>query len=130
MSSNTNLNSTCGNGLLTTSSNWNTLNTNVISNSIGTGNRIIYTNGRNYTYYDFESKVLDIEKLSKLDKTKRKMLFKLFTEFIKAENYNNSKIMYNTLESYNLIIEKNALNRKIKISNLKNINNNSDENNR
>jgi hypothetical protein len=127
MASNTlaTLNSTCGNVLLTTSttsSNWN--------NVVSYGNRYTFTNGSNHEYYDFESKVLDIEKLSKLDKTKRKMLFKLFTEFIKAENYNNSKIMYNTLESYNLIIEKNALNRKIKISNLKNINNNSDENNR
>jgi hypothetical protein len=69
-------------------------------------------------YYDFTNKVLDLEKLSKMEPVKREMIFNLFLNFMNNENHNSKTIMYNTLESYNVIVEKKALDRKIKIDNV------------
>ncbi len=68
--------------------------------------------------YEYETKVLDIEKLLTLEETKRNMIFELFINFTKCKNYNVRKIIHNTLESYGVIIEQKALERKIKISNI------------
>ncbi len=68
--------------------------------------------------YDFTTKVLDLEKLSKIELVKREMLFNLFLNFMNNENHSSKTIMYNTLESYNVITEKKTLDRKIKIDNV------------
>jgi hypothetical protein len=68
--------------------------------------------------YEYETKVLDIEKLLTLEETKRNMIFELFINFTKCKDYDIKKIIKNTLESYGVIIEQKALERKIKISNI------------
>lgn len=68
-----------------------------------------------------ETKVLDLEKILLIeDKNKRKILLKLIMNYSRCDNSEIEKLLKNTLESYNLIIEKKALERKIKISSLMN----------
>ncbi len=71
-----------------------------------------------YNSYDFASKTIDIEKLSKIDESKRKMIFDLILTFLNCTDYDSKTIMYNTLESYNVIVDQKSLERKIKISNI------------
>ena len=80
------------------------------------GGYVTYNTGINV--YDFEDKTLDIEKLSKLDEEKRNMLFDLFIKFVDCNDYNSKRLMYNTLETYNLFVDKKAYTRKVKISGL------------
>jgi hypothetical protein len=68
-----------------------------------------------------ETKVLDIEKILLIeDKKKRKILLKLIMNYSRCDNSEIEKLLKNTLESYNLIIEQKALERKIKITSLMN----------
>lgn len=106
-----------------------TTNTNVNQITTGIGTTTLHNHSNWYnghydmafsTYYNFETKTLDIEKLSTLDENKRKLIFDLFINFLNCKDDNSKKIMYNTLEVYNVIIEKSALERKIKVSKLLN----------
>lgn len=91
------------------------------SGSISTGQMYYNTTTSSYnTDYDFESKVIDIEKLSKFDETKRKLIFDLIIAFINCSDYNSKKLMLNTLNSYGVIGDKKSLDRKIKIANITN----------
>ncbi len=68
--------------------------------------------------YDFDTKTIDIEKLSNMEESRKKMIFDLLTSFLNCSDTNSKKLIYNTLESYSIIIEKKSLDRKVKISNL------------
>ncbi len=74
--------------------------------------------------YDFDTKTIDIEKISKIEEPKRKLIFDLMINFLNCTDTTSKKLMYNTLEAYGVIIEQKALNRKVKISNLTNVENN------
>lgn len=100
----------------------NTLNT--IYTTPNSGSGLYTTNGgwtvsttdTYYNTFNFEEKVLDLEKLTKLDNVKREMIMELFLSFTKCEDYNTKKLIYNTLEVYNVITDQKALIRKMKIS--------------
>ncbi len=93
-------------------------------NTLGSYTYPIYS-GSGYTYSGIfevdttmDDKALDVEKMSTFDDTKRKMLFDLFVEYLNCEKTTSKKILLNTLNSYGIIIDKKALERKSKISDL------------
>ena len=101
---------------------------NIFSGHLGTNNTILATGTSNifsgYSYssissfvslYDFDDKTIDLEKLLSFDEDKRKLVLDLFYKFIDCSDSNSKKLMYNTLETYNLFIDRKFLQRKIKI---------------
>lgn len=99
-----------------------------LTTTSGTGTTIsaaTWSNGYSTSSYskvlENETKVLDIEKILLIeDKKKRKILLKLIMNYSRCDNSEIEKLLKNTLESYNLIIEQKALERKIKITSLMN----------
>jgi hypothetical protein len=91
------------------------------SSSAATISSTPYWQGSYVKELENETKVLDLEKILLIeDKKKRKILLKLILNYSRCDNFEIEKILKNTLESYNLIIEQKALERKIKISSLMN----------
>jgi hypothetical protein len=73
------------------------------------------SSGGDGDFYDLHDKCLDLEKLETFNKEKREMLFNLFMKFIESNLEPQKSVLYNTLEPYNVIVDKSKLERKVKI---------------
>lgn len=104
-----------------------TVNSGVIPPYVGSGLTI---NGNSGSYinmasgttintinrFDFTTKVFDFERLNTFSKERAEALLSLFIRFTETSDFNIKTLLLNTLEAYNLISEKNSLQRKIKIA--------------
>lgn len=100
--SNCNINYTSySNGTIFTSSNY--------------GN-IDYTSYSNFEL-DGDNLAIDIEKLFKYPENKKDMLKEIINNFVNESDHNIKRMLFNTLNSYSLFIDKKMLERKVKISN-------------
>lgn len=84
-----------------------------------------YITGGSYSYDtvmdntpDFSEKALDLEKMNTYSDNKRNMIFDIFMKYIDCTGYQEKKLLYNTLEQYNVIVDVKILSRKAKISSL------------
>ena len=124
---NTNINTAITSGDTTLGGNYN-INTNSNIGGYGGFNQPYTTNTGTFTTqgWDYSSDfklesddlAINIEKLFTLSEEKRDVLKEIIKSFINESDHNIKKMLLNTLESYNLIIDKKTLERKIKISNI------------
>ena len=77
------------------------------------GNGMSYSDS--YDIYDLDDKCLDLEKLERMSTVKRDMIFEIFIKFIDCTTEPQKGVLYNTLKPYNVIVDTNKLERKIKI---------------
>lgn len=75
----------------------------------------IYDSCDSYVKYDLDSKCLDLEKLQTMNSEMRGMIFNLFLKFMDSTTELQRDLLYNTLAPYNVITDKNNLERKVKI---------------
>ena len=66
---------------------------------------------------DSEDLAINIEKMFSYEERKRDMLKEILKNFINESDHNIKRVLFNTLESYGLIIDKKMLERKVKITN-------------
>jgi len=96
----------------------------MINNGLfGTWNNSTYSTSTNFDYtmgvsFVSENKAIDIERIINMSKEKRSLIKIILYNFFNETDYNTKQLLFNTLYSYNLIVDKKSLERKVKIDNI------------